>query len=61
MARIDFSSPTANMYGCEPCPEYGKSYRYVMRDFDVEFPRPLVVLCDDCGLKQPLENPEALS
>jgi hypothetical protein len=40
---IDDNSPTANMYGCEPCPKCGSKYRCVMAA------TPDTIDCDDCG------------
>lgn len=27
MGKVDWESPTANMYGCEPCPKCGSEFR----------------------------------
>lgn len=44
VTTIDESSATANMYGCEPCPQCGSRYRWCSQ--------VLEVTCDDCGLVQ---------
>ena len=49
-AIVDTDSPTANMYGCEPCPKCGSKYRCVFQD------KPKVIQCDDCGHQEPIEN-----
>ena len=50
---VDIYSPTANMYGCEPCPECGSKYRCV---FAATSER---IDCDDCGhVEQILAKPE---
>jgi hypothetical protein len=41
--KVDVSSPTANMYGCQPCPCCGSRYRYPMQD-----PDGIFIHCDDC-------------
>lgn len=43
---IDDNSPTANMYGCEPCPKCKSRYRYVMAA------TPTTIDCDYCGFKE---------
>lgn len=43
---VDDDSPTANMYGCEPCPKCKKRYRYRAND------EPNIIQCDDCGFKE---------
>jgi len=45
---LDYTSPTANMYGCQPCPHCGSVSRWPNQDNQV--------ICDDCGLIQPLEK-----
>jgi len=40
---VDLNSPTANMYGCEPCPKCGSHYRCVFNN------KPEEIQCDDCG------------
>lgn len=45
---VDCNSPTANMYGCEPCPQCGSRYRCVFQA------TPDVINCDDCGYKEPV-------
>jgi len=41
---IDYSSPTANMYGCEPCPKCGGRYRASYNRGGKTF-----IDCDDCS------------
>jgi Zn-finger nucleic acid-binding protein len=36
--------PGANLYGCTPCPQCRRSYRFPMRRLGA-----LVVQCDDCN------------
>ena len=50
---VDWDSPTANIYGCQPCPKCGSKYRASYRESGM-------IECDDCGLKQPytLANPD---
>ena len=40
---VDTNSPTANMYGCEPCPKCKSRYRCMFQD------KPNLIQCDDCG------------
>lgn len=40
---VDVNSPTANMYGCEPCSKCGSRYRCVFND------HPNLIQCKDCG------------
>ena len=40
---VDFNSPTANMYGCEPCPKCKSKYRCVFANTVNQ------IDCDDCG------------
>ena len=40
---VDVNSSTANMYGCEPCPQCGGIFRYVVAN---------QITCDDCGHKE---------
>lgn len=42
---VDYYSPTANMYGCEPCPKCKSKYRCVFND------RPWVIKCE-CGYEE---------
>ncbi len=51
---VDYNSPTANMYGCEPCPKCKSKYRVVMEATKNQ------IDCDDCGFIEPVTNPEAL-
>lgn len=48
-AQIDTESPTANMYGCEPCPRCNSKYRAA---FEMENSMRLRIECDDCGYKE---------
>ena len=41
---IDEGSPTANMYGCQPCPKCEGKYRFPLRIDGV-----VKIQCDDCG------------
>jgi hypothetical protein len=43
---LDFNSPTANMFGCEPCPKCGSKYRFQLAA------KPEFIQCDDCGFEQ---------
>jgi hypothetical protein len=43
---IDYNSPTANMYGCEPCPQCDSKYRCVFQA------NPDQIDCDNCGFKE---------
>ena len=45
---IDLYSETANMYGCEPCPQCDSRFRCVFND------SPDTITCDDCGYKEPI-------
>ena len=45
---IDYSSETANMYGCEPCPKCGSEYRAPYKKSD----GTISIECDDCGFKE---------
>jgi hypothetical protein len=45
----DFESPTANMYGYEPCPRCQSRYRC---SFDGG-PDAGLIVCDDCGYRAP--------
>jgi hypothetical protein len=45
---IDYGSPTANMYGCEPCPKCGAEYR---APYGSE--TATTIECDDCGHVEP--------
>ena len=41
--KLDLASPTANMYGCEPCPQCKSKYRA---------PHPSgYIECDACGYR----------
>lgn len=43
---VDLYSPTANMYGIEPCPKCKSKYRYILNN------RHDVIICDDCGFEE---------
>lgn len=45
-SEVDYNSPTANMYGCEPCPKCGSKYRCVFQD------KPTTIDCGDCGFQE---------
>ena len=44
--RIDTSSPTANMYGCQPCPKCKSKFRWPTQQETIK--------CDDCGYVEPV-------
>jgi ribosomal protein L37AE/L43A len=46
---VDIYSPTANMYGCEPCPKCGSKYRCVFNE------KPGIIQCDHCGYDEKAE------
>jgi hypothetical protein len=48
---VDPESPTANMYGCEPCPRCGSEYRCIFKN------KPDLIQCDDCGYNEKIEEP----
>jgi hypothetical protein len=51
---VDVNSPTANMYGCEPCPKCSSKYRCVFvskRD---------LIQCDDCGYNEKITAVQSL-
>lgn len=48
--QIDLASPTANMFGVQPCPKCKSQYRYPMLTI------PPVIRCDDCGLDEVVED-----
>ena len=50
---VDWDSPTANIYGCQPCPKCDSKCRASYRESGM-------IECDDCGLKQPytFANPD---
>jgi hypothetical protein len=50
---LSMSSPTANMFGCEPCPKCRAKYRYLPKRPD----GALVIRCDDCGFEEPALTP----
>jgi hypothetical protein len=45
-SMVNLRSPTANMYGCEPCPKCRNKYRCVFQD------KPNIIQCDDCGFHE---------
>lgn len=45
---IDLDSPSANMFGIQPCPKCGQNYRYSPRLPDAR----LIIRCDDCGFEE---------
>lgn len=46
--KIDLESPTANMFGIQPCPKCKQPYRYLPKQPDGK----LIIRCDDCGLEE---------
>lgn len=48
-AILNEKSPTANMYGCEPCPKCGDKFRWPKQDGQIQ--------CDKCGFNQPFQRP----
>ena len=42
-AIVDVTSISANIYGCEPCPECKSTYRVILND------SPKFIHCEDCG------------
>ena len=53
---IDPGNQAANMYGCLPCPKCKSEYRWPTQK--VHKTHPSTILCDDCGHKEPITNPE---
>lgn len=49
---IDLHSDTANMYGCEPCPNCGRKFRCNFAD------SPNHISCDDCNYMQLISKGE---
>jgi len=47
---VNFDSPTANMYGCEPCPRCKSKYRCVFQATNKQ------IDCDDCGFVEIYRN-----
>jgi hypothetical protein len=46
---VDQSSPTANMYGCEPCPKCQSRYRQpIMKVVLLGEPPTLMIVCGSC-------------
>jgi len=43
---VDITSVTANIYGCEPCPNCKSRFRYIAND------EMNMIQCDDCGVKE---------
>jgi hypothetical protein len=46
---INTDSPSANMYGCEPCPNCGDKFRCVFQS------NPDVIQCDHCGYSEGID------
>lgn len=46
---VDLNSPTANMYGCEPCPRCGSEYRCI-------FAATRNQITCDCGFVELIED-----
>lgn|SRR5208282_3744958 len=40
---VDVTSTTANIFGCEPCPECKSPFRVILID------NPKFIVCEDCG------------
>lgn len=49
---INLNSPTANMYGCEPCPRCKREYRCNFAD------SPNHITCDDCNYMELITTQE---
>ncbi len=47
---VNLDSPTANMFGIEPCPKCGSKYRWSPKRSD----GLLIIRCDDCKLEEPV-------
>ena len=47
---VDIYEPTANMYGCQPCPQCGSKYRAVFNE------KPDTIQCDDCGFEEKIKG-----
>lgn len=47
--KINMESPTANMFGVEPCPRCKSEYR-VPTWLNPETKDTEIIKCDDCGL-----------
>ena len=45
---VDVTSTTANIYGCEPCPQCESKFRVVYND------EPDNIHCEDCGWDEPI-------
>ena len=56
MTKVDLNSPTANMYGCEPCPNCQSIYRFPSGSVYVKGKwvrlEKTKVVCDNCGLAE---------
>lgn len=50
--RYNLDSPTANIYGFEPCPKCGNVCRCAFND------KPGVIQCDGCGFEEEFEWPK---
>lgn len=48
---IDYNSPTANMYGCQPCPKCKSKFRWSQNDQISH-----IILCDDCGFTETVDT-----
>lgn len=48
--QIDIASPTANMFGVQPCPRCKSVYRVPILTI------PPIIRCDDCGLVEEVKD-----
>jgi hypothetical protein len=48
---LDMNSPTANMFGIQPCPKCKSVYRYLPKQPDGKW----VIRCDNCGFEEDAE------
>lgn len=56
--QIDLSDPTRNMFGIRNCPKCGNTRRWPTQPIHSKHPN--CILCDDCGLVEPIEQPDHL-
>lgn len=50
--QFDHDDPKRNMYGVLPCPKCGSRFRWPTQPVHPEVPN--VILCDDCGHREPI-------
>lgn len=48
---VDVTSVSANIYGCEPCPNCHSKFRYIAND---------LIQCDDCGFEEKITKRKKL-